>query len=82
LDDPVSNIPHTDFKPFITKYILKRWQDSWYQQIQQLSIANRQKRESEQIMNFLLSEEATNFKARSIALASALKTELTDGNRA
>jgi hypothetical protein len=35
LDDPVSNcsIPHTDFKPFITKYILKRWQDSWDQQI-------------------------------------------------
>jgi hypothetical protein len=31
----------------------------------QLSIANRQERESEQIMNLLLSE--TNFKARSIA---------------
>jgi hypothetical protein len=27
-------------------------------------------------------EEATNFKARSIALASALKIELTDGIRA
>ena len=35
LDDPVSNcsIPYTDFKPFIVKYILKRWQDSWEQQI-------------------------------------------------
>jgi hypothetical protein len=31
--------------------------------------------------NLLLSEEATNFKARSIALASALKIELADGNR-
>jgi hypothetical protein len=30
LDDHVSNcsIPYTDFKPFIMKYILKRWQDS------------------------------------------------------
>ena len=26
-------IPHTDFKPFITKYILKRLQDIWDQQI-------------------------------------------------
>jgi hypothetical protein len=35
LDDPISNcsIPYTDFKPFIMKYILKRWQDSWNQQI-------------------------------------------------
>ena len=35
LDDPVSNcsIPYTDIKPFIVKYILKRWQDSWDQQI-------------------------------------------------
>ena len=48
----------------------------------QLSIANRQKSESEQIMNLLLSEEATNFKASSIALASALKIELADGNQA
>jgi hypothetical protein len=32
-------------------------------------------------MNLLLSEEATNFKARSIALASTLKIELADGNR-
>jgi hypothetical protein len=39
-------------------------------------------RESEQIMNLLFSEEATNFKVRSIALASALKIELADGNRA
>jgi hypothetical protein len=31
-------------------------------------------------MNLLLSEEATNFKARSIALASALKIELPDGD--
>jgi hypothetical protein len=31
-------------------------------------------------MNLLSSEEATNFKARSIALASALKIELTDDN--
>jgi hypothetical protein len=30
LDDPVSNcsIPYTDIKPFIVKYILKRWQDN------------------------------------------------------
>ena len=35
MDDPVSNcsIPYTDIKPFIVKYILKRWQDSWDQQI-------------------------------------------------
>jgi hypothetical protein len=33
-------------------------------------------------MNLLFSEEATNFKIRSIALASALKIELADGNRA
>jgi hypothetical protein len=33
-------------------------------------------------MNLLLSDEATNIKARSIALASALKIELADGNRA
>ena len=34
-DDPVSNcsIPYTDIKPCIVKYILKRWQDSWDQQI-------------------------------------------------
>jgi hypothetical protein len=30
-------------------------------------------------MNLLFTEEATNFKARSIALASALKIELADG---
>jgi len=35
LDDPVSNcsIPYNDFKPLIMKYILKRWQGSWNQQI-------------------------------------------------
>jgi hypothetical protein len=35
LDDPISNcsIRYTDFKPFIVKYILKRWQDSRDQQI-------------------------------------------------
>ena len=35
LDDPVSNcsIPYTDIKPLIVKYILKRRQDSWDQQI-------------------------------------------------
>jgi hypothetical protein len=33
-------------------------------------------------MNLLFSEEATNFKARCIALASALKIELVDGIRA
>jgi hypothetical protein len=35
LDDPVSNcsISYTDFKPLMIKYILKRWQDSWDQQI-------------------------------------------------
>jgi hypothetical protein len=27
------SIPYTDIKPFIVKYILKRWQDSWDQQI-------------------------------------------------
>jgi len=34
-DDPIFNcsIPYTDFKPSIMKYILKRWQDSWDQQI-------------------------------------------------
>ena len=35
LNDPVSNcsIPYTNFKPLIMTYILKRWQDSWDQQI-------------------------------------------------
>ena len=35
LDDPISNcsIRYRDFKPFIVKYILKRWQDSRDQQI-------------------------------------------------
>ena len=35
LGSPISNcyIPYTDLKPFIVKYILKRWQDSWNQQI-------------------------------------------------
>jgi len=35
LDKYISScsIPHTDFKPFIVKYILKCWQDSWDQQI-------------------------------------------------
>ena len=47
----------------------------------QLLIANKQERESEHIMNLLLSEEATNFKATRIALASALKIDLADGNR-
>ena len=45
------------------------------------SIANRQEIESEQIMNLLSSEEATNFKERSIVLASAPKIELADDNR-
>jgi hypothetical protein len=27
------SIPYTDIKPLIVKYILKRWQDSWDQQI-------------------------------------------------
>jgi hypothetical protein len=27
------SIPYTDFNPFIMKYILIRWQDSWDQQI-------------------------------------------------
>ena len=44
-------------------------------------IANMQGRVSEEIMNLLSSEEATNFKARRIALASAIKIELADGNR-
>jgi hypothetical protein len=47
----------------------------------QLSIVNRQERESEQIINLLSIEEATNFKARSITLAFALKIEIADGNR-
>jgi hypothetical protein len=46
----------------------------------QFSIANRQERESEKMMN-LHPEDAMNFKARSIALASALKIELADSNR-
>jgi ribonuclease HI len=35
LDDPISNcsILYSDIKPFIVKYILKRWQDSWDQHI-------------------------------------------------
>ena len=44
----------------------------------QLSIAHRQERESEQIMNWLSSEEATNFKAISIALAYALNILQSD----
>jgi hypothetical protein len=32
-------------------------------------------------MNLLSSEETTNFKARNIALASAMKIEIADGNR-
>jgi hypothetical protein len=47
----------------------------------QLLIANMQGRVFEEIMNLLSSEEATNFKARRIALASAIKIELADGNR-
>ena len=42
---------------------------------------NREEKESEQIMISLSSEEAMNFKARSIALVSALTIELADGNR-
>ena len=35
MNNPISNcyIPYTNVKPFIMKYILKRWQDSWDQQI-------------------------------------------------
>jgi len=47
----------------------------------QLLIANKQGRVPEEIMNLLSSEEATNFKARSIALASAIKIDLAHGNR-
>ena len=47
----------------------------------QFSITNMQERKFEQIMNLLFSEEATNFKAWRIALISALKIELADGNR-
>jgi len=47
----------------------------------QLTIASRKERESELIMNLLSSEEATNFKERSITLYSALKMEMADGNR-
>jgi hypothetical protein len=46
-----------------------------------MTFANSQERESEQIINLLSSEEATTFKARRIALYSALKVELADGNR-
>jgi hypothetical protein len=47
------------------KYILKR----------------RQERESEQILNLLLSEETMNFKAIIIALTSVLTIDLANGNR-
>jgi hypothetical protein len=47
----------------------------------QLLIANMQGRVFEDIMNSLSSEEAANFKARPITLASAIKIELADGNR-
>ena len=47
----------------------------------QLLIANMQGRVFEDIMNLLSSEEAANFKARRITLASAIKIELADGNR-
>jgi hypothetical protein len=30
---PIVLFPYTDFKPFIMKYIIKRWHDSWDQQI-------------------------------------------------
>ena len=37
LDNTISNcsirVTCSDFKPFIMKYILKRWQDSWDEQI-------------------------------------------------
>ena len=46
-----------------------------------LLIANMQGRVFEEIMNLLSSEEATNVKARRIALASAIKIEQADGNR-
>ena len=46
-----------------------------------MTFANSQERESEQIINLLSSEEATTFKARGIALYSALKVELADGDR-
>ena len=45
-----------------------------------LSGADRQERESEQIITLLSSEETANFKARSIVLASVVKIELTDGD--
>jgi hypothetical protein len=34
LENPISlsPIPYTDFKPFVMKYILRCWQDSWIQQ--------------------------------------------------
>ena len=47
----------------------------------QLSIAHRQDRESEQIINLLSSEEVTHFKLRRIALVSTMKIGLADGNR-
>ena len=64
-------------KAFIISSIFKM-KGFW---VLQLSIANRQERESVQIMKLLSSKEATNFKARIIALASALKIELADGSR-
>jgi hypothetical protein len=47
----------------------------------ELLIDNMQGRVFEEIMNLLSSEEATNVKARRIALASAIKIELADGNQ-
>jgi hypothetical protein len=47
----------------------------------QLSIANTGKKENPNRSYIYSSEEATNFKARCIALASAIKIELADANR-
>jgi hypothetical protein len=47
----------------------------------QLSISSKQEKKSEKIMILLLSEDATNFKTRNIALVFALQIELADGSR-
>ena len=72
--DPCENDMFTDSSTsFITFFKMKGF---W---ALHLSIAYRPEIESEQIMNLFL-QEATNFKARSIALVSALTIELADGN--
>jgi hypothetical protein len=46
----------------------------------QFSITNKKESKSQQIIYLLLSEEATNFIARSVAIAFALQIELVEYN--